>query len=174
MRVPAVLAALALLPLAGCASAPAPEAAFKDKPLRIERFLAGRTHAEGVFRNTITGSERRLTATLNGKWDGRTLVLAEDFRFADGARDRKTWRLIKRPDGTWTGTREDVIGTAMGVQDGKSFRLSYEADLTSQGSATVVRFDDVLTQTAPNVVLNRAVVSKFGVKIGEITLTIRR
>ncbi len=174
MRFLPVVAALASLSFAGCAAAPPPDASFGDAPLQIERFLAGRTTAEGVFRNTITGSERRLTATLNGKWDGRTLVLAEDFRFADGARDRKTWRLTKRPDGTWTGTREDVIGTATGVQDGKSFRLSYEADLTSQGSATVVRFDDVLTQTAPNVVLNRAVVSKFGVKVGEITLTIRR
>ncbi len=174
MRALKLTAALALFPLAGCANAPAPEAAFQDAPLKIERFLAGRTHAEGVFRNTLTGSERKLTATLNGKWNGRTLVLAEDFVFADGARDRKTWRLTKLPDGTWTGTREDVIGTATGVQDGKSFRLSYEADLTSQGSATVVRFDDVLTQTAPNVVLNRAVVSKFGVKVGEITLTIRR
>ncbi len=166
--------ALVVAPLAGCATVPAPDAAFRDAPLQIEKFLAGRTRAEGVFRNTITGAERKLTATLNGRWNGSTLVLAEDFVFADGARDRKTWRLTKLADGKWSGTREDVIGTATGVQDGKSFRLSYEADLTSQGSATIVRFEDVLTQTAPNVVLNRAVVSKFGVKVGEITLTIRR
>ena len=167
---PVLLAGL----LAGCALPPAPEPSSVAAGLKIEQFLAGRTLADGVFRNSLTGKERRLHAILDGSWDDRTLTLREEFRFDDGARDRKTWRLTRNPDGTWTGLREDVIGTAKGVQDGASFRLSYEASLASQGSDTIVHFEDVLTLTDRRTVLNKAVVSKFGVAVGEVTLTIRR
>jgi len=150
------------------------KAGVQHGELRIEKFLAGRTQAEGVFRNALTGAERRLTAVLNGSWDGRTLVLREDFRFADGARDRKTWRLTRNRDGSWTGTREDVIGTATGREEGGAFYLSYDASLASQGADLIVHFEDVLTLTGPGTVVNKAVVSKFGFPVGEVTLTIRR
>ena len=169
-----VFAAVFALACAGCAAQPAPRADAQQAPLRIERFLAGRTLADGVFRNTLTGGERGLTAVLNGTWNGRTLVLREDVRFADGARDRKTWRLTRNRDGSWTGTREDVIGTATGREEGGAFYLSYDASLASQGADLVVHFEDVLMLTGPRTVLNRAVVSKFGLRVGEVTLNIRR
>ena len=159
--------------LAGCTRPPAPDASV-SQGFTLERDLAGANTASGRFRNTLTGAERPFTARLNGRWNGQVLTLDERFDFADGKRDHKTWRLTRIAPGRWSGTREDVVGTATGYQDGASFRLSYDADLTSQGSATVVHFEDVLTKVAPGRVANSATVSKFGVPVGEVELTIQR
>jgi hypothetical protein len=49
-------------------------------------------------------------------------------------------------DGTYTGTREDVIGEARGWQDGPAFRLEYDIRLpTDNGEPGMkVRFRDVM------------------------------
>ena len=159
--------------LAGCTRPPAPDASVSQS-FTLERDLAGSNTASGRFRNRLTGEERAFTARLNGRWDGRVLTLDERFYFADGKRDRKTWRLSRVAPGRWSGTREDVVGTASGYQDGSSFRLSYDADLTSQGSATVVHFEDILTKVAPGRIANSATVSKFGVPVADVDLTIQR
>ena len=58
------------------------------------------------------------------------------------------------------------------MQDGRAVRLSYDANLMSQGSPVQVRFEDVLELLPDGTVLNKAVVSKLGVKIGDVTLRI--
>lgn len=116
-----MLACAALL--SACASRPPPPIAASGATFAIERDLAGARVARGEFRS-ITGARRAFTAYLNGEWDGRTLTLVEDFVFDDGERDRKTWRLDRTGPGRYAGTREDVVGTAMGFQDGAVSGLS--------------------------------------------------
>lgn len=164
--------AIVALLLAGCATVPVLDPASAAKPLVLEKFFAGKTYAEGSFVNAITGAERKVKVVLVGSWNGRVLKLFEDFTYADGERAQKTWYLTKTGPGTYTGTREDVIGTADGRADGPLVRLSYDANLMSGGSTIQVRFEDVLELTADGSVLNKAVVSKLGVRIGDVTLRI--
>jgi len=143
-------------------------------PFIVERDLAGATVARGEFR-TITGVRRGFTARLNGTWDGRTLVLVEDFEFDDGERDRKTCRLERIGEGRYRGTREDVIGEAEGFQDGAVFRLEYNIRLpTENGRGRVVRFRDVMANTASGAVVNDATVGWYGFRVGSVALTIER
>jgi hypothetical protein len=167
----AILAAA--LPLAACATQPVLETAAKGPAFVPERFFVGRTIAEGEFVNTIDGSRRGLRATIDGRWDGRALTLVENFVYSDGERDRKTWVLTKTGPASYSGTREDVIGTADGRLDGAVFRLAYIATVKTKQSSVDVKFDDVLGLLPDGSVLNRATVSKLGVKVGEVTLRIR-
>ncbi len=160
------------LPLAGCATLPALEAGPGTKPLVLERFFEGRTYAQGRFVNALTGAERQVKVVLIGHWNGRVLKLFEDFTYADGERAQKTWYLAKTGPNSYSGTREDVIGTADGRQDGPLVRLSYDANLMSGGSQIAVRFEDVLELQADGSVLNKAVISKLGVRIGDVSLRI--
>ena len=166
-------AALAL-PLAGCATAPALDTNSTTRTLVLERFFEGRTYAQGSFVNALTGAERKVKVVLIGHWNGRVLKLFEDFTYADGERAQKTWYLTKTGPTTYTGTREDVIGTAEGRQDGPLVRLAYDANLMSGGSQIAVRFDDVLELQPDGSVLNKAVISKLGMRIGDVTLRIAR
>jgi len=62
---------------------------------------------------------------MDGSWDGKVLTLIEDFEYTDGVKERKTWFFTELENGEFSGVREDVVGTARGYQDGKTFRLEY-------------------------------------------------
>jgi hypothetical protein len=161
--------------LVSCASRPAiPKEADAARPFVIERDLAGKTVGRGRFKS-ITGADRAFTAYLNGVVDGDTLTLVEDFVYDDGEKDRKTWRLTRQPNGEWSGTREDVVGTARGWQDGPAFRLEYRVDIPSKnGASRRVGFRDVLVLRADSVVYNKANVGWRGFAVGGVELEIRR
>ena len=106
--------------------------------------------------------------------DGRVLTLVEDFAFGDGTKERKTWRMTKTAEGVYRGTREDVIGEADVRQDGDGVRLDYRVTLATALGPIAVRFQDLLTLNAEGVVVNKAVVTKFGLQIGRVELLMRR
>ena len=171
MSLRALCLSTALLALAGCASAPKIDPT-PPRALVPEQFFKGRTLASGEFVNTIDGSKRGLTAIIDGSFDDKTLTLVEYFTFSDGETDKKTWRLTKTGPTTYVGTREDVVGQAQGRLDGPFFRLTYAADVKAKGSVYTLTFDDVLGLERDGSVLNRAVVSNWGIKVGEVTLKI--
>lgn len=163
-----MIAALA----SACATRPPIPSEAADTPFVAERDLAGASVARGEFR-TITGVRREFTAHLNGSWDGETLVLVEDFEFDDGERDRKTWRLRRVAPGQYLGTREDVVGEAVGYQDGRAFRLEYDIVLPSEnGRGIQVRFRDVMVLDRSGDVLNEATMGWFGFRVGSVSLRI--
>lgn len=170
------LAAVAALFLAApaCATRPPTPAAASERAFVLERDLVGRSIARGEFR-AITGTRRGFTAELNGAWDGETLTLVEDFAYDDGERDRKTWRLRRTAPGRFVGTREDVVGEAIGFQDGAVFRLEYDVILPSEnGRGRKVRFRDVLALRSDGDILNNATVGWFGLRVGAVSLVIER
>lgn len=174
MSFPLKLAAVIMIAAlaAACATRPAVPAEAADSAFLAERDLAGARVARGEFR-TITGLRRGFTAHLNGAWDGATLTLVEDFEFDDGERDRKTWRLRRVEPGRYVGTREDVVGEAIGYQDGPAFRLEYDVVLPSEnGRGRKVRFRDVMVLDDRGDVLNRATVSWLGFRVGSVSLRI--
>lgn len=155
-----------------CATRPRIPAEAADMAFLAERDLAGASVASGEFR-TVTGVRRGFTAHLYGSWDGETLILVEDFQFDDGERDRKTWRLQRIGPGRYQGTREDVVGQAVGYQDGRAFRLEYDIVLPSEnGRGRQVRCRDVMVLNNRGDVLNEATIGWFGVRVGSVSLRI--
>lgn len=170
-----ILAPLMAAVLAGCATAPAPPRDAVLTPFVLERDLAGKTIGRGEFR-AIGRAPRPFVAYLDGAWDGATLTLVEDFEFADGEKDRKTWRLTRVSPTEWRGVREDVVGEARGFMDGDAFRLEYDILLPDPngGRGTQVRFRDVIVRTQDGAVLNDATVGFFGFLVGGVSLRIER
>lgn len=170
LRIAAIVMIAALT--GACATRPPIPAEASDVSFIPEQHLVGASVARGEFR-TITGVRRGFTAHLNGSWDGDTLTLVEDFEFDDGERDRKTWRLQPIAPGRYSGTREDVVGEAVGYQDGHAFRLEYEIILPSEnGRGRKVRFRDVMVLDGRGDILNDATVSWFGIRVGGVSLRI--
>lgn len=173
---PMIVAALAsLFALSACATRPAVPRESAADAFVLEEDLLGRTVARGEFR-AINGVRRGFTATLNGSWDGSTMTLVEDFIYDDGERDRKTWRLRRVSPGRYVGTREDVVGEAVGFQDGNAFRLEYDVRLPSDDGrpGRQVRFRDVIVNTDDGNILNRANVGLWGLRVATVNLVIRR
>lgn len=159
--------------IAGCASAPEFAPPLPQKKLVLEQALAGRTTGDGVFVNSLTGGETKFSVVIDGNWDGRVLTLVEDFTYSDGSTERKTWRLTKTGEGTYDGVREDVIGIADVRQDGLGVRLDYYVTLATGIGDIDVRFRDLLYLNADGTIANKAIVSKFGLRVGRVDITMR-
>lgn len=160
---------LAALSLGACAGSPMPPAPVAvGEAFVLERDLAGAKLAKGRIQ-ALGGVDRGLEADLYGVYDAErgVLTLKEDFRYDNGETDQKTWVLTKQPNGTWSGTREDVIGTALGYQDGPFFRLEYMVELGDR----VVGFRDILYNSPTGVVINKAAIGYRGFRVGGVELT---
>jgi hypothetical protein len=160
---------LATLLLALVSAAPA-----NARDLRLEDFFQGQTTAKGSYR-AINGVSRNFDVFLHGRWDGRTLVLREDFRYADGEKDTKTWRFRKIGQNTYIGTREDVVGQAKVRIDGNKAFFSYLVDLDPGERRNLVRFRDTLTLSADGRrIVNTANVFKGPFPVARVRVDFKR
>lgn len=175
MRAIHTIALAASIFMAGCATRPGlPEAASATAQFEPESDLAGRSFGRGEFRS-ITGVRRAFDVELNGAWDGSTLTLVEDFRYADGVKETKTWRLTRTAEGQFRGVREDVVGEAVGYVDGSAFRLEYTMAIPKKnGAARRVQFRDILVEDGAGGIINRANVSWYGLPVARVDLRVSR
>lgn len=163
---------LLTLILSGCASQPNLPAGPLDT-FTLQTDLVGKSVGVGNF-SSIDGTDRDFTAYLDGSWDGEALTLIEDFEYADGVKERKTWTFTQLPNGEFSGTREDVVGTARGYQDGDAFRLEYTMAIPNDDGTPgrKVSFKDILVKQSDGVIRNNAIVGFWGVRVGQVSLTI--
>jgi hypothetical protein len=113
---------------------------------------------------------RRFTVQMTCSWRGDEGVLDEDFTYSDGTKERRVWRLKKLGNGRYSGTADDVVGIAQGQAAGNAFQWAYTLRLPVDGKVYEVQFDDWMYLVDERVMLNKAVMSKFGIRLGEVTL----
>ncbi|MDT7513567.1 DUF3833 domain-containing protein [Rhodoferax mekongensis] len=159
------------LMLGGCASQNIDQYRTEKPELDLQQYFNGTLDAYGVFTDRSGAVVKRFTVVMNCSWQGNEGVLDEDFTYSDGTTQKRVWRLTKLPDGKYTGTAGDVIGTAQGQARGNAFYWTYTLSLPVDGSVYEVRFDDWMYLMTDKVMLNKATMSKFGVKLGEVTLS---
>ena len=165
-----LLAALSLA-LAGCASAPVPQDDAAETPRRDQRtYFNGPLTAHGVFTDRSGKVVRRFVVQLRGTWNGNSGVLEEDFKYSDGKVERRVWRIEDLGSGRYRGRADDVVGEAIGQAAGNALNWRYTLALPVDGRVFEVQFDDWMYLMDERVMLNKAVMSKFGVTLGEVTL----
>lgn len=163
-------AGTAVLALAGCAG-PKPADYAAERPLLdLREYFNGDVVAHGIFTDRSGRVVRRFTVLMKCSWNGDDGVLDEYFTYSDGEKQRRVWRLRKLPDGRYTGTADDVIGEASGQAAGNAFNWRYTLALPVDGKVYHVQFDDWMYLVDERVMLNKAVMSKFGITLGEVTL----
>ena len=159
------------LGLAGC-SAPLPAHYAAERPvLDPSRYFNGRLDAWGMFQDRFGKVVKRFTVEMNCRWEGDTGTLEEDFLYADGTRERRVWTLRRVAPDRYIGTAADVVGEAVGIVAGNAFNWRYTLARPIEGRTWHVDFDDWMFLVDDQVMLNRAVMSKFGIRLGEVTLS---
>ncbi|MDP3083330.1 MAG: DUF3833 domain-containing protein [Rubrivivax sp.] len=166
------LAALASLALAaGCAS-PLPADYAAEKPvLDLKTYFNGPLTAHGIFTDRSGRVVSRFTVAMTGTWDGAKGTLDERFSYSDGRSERRVWRLTDLGGGRYEGRADDVIGVAQGIAAGNALNWRYTLALPVDGRIWHVQFDDWMHLMDERVMLNKARMSKFGIDLGEVTLS---
>jgi Protein of unknown function (DUF3833) len=165
-------AGLALL--SGCASQDMERYAAEKPTLDLAQYFNGKIIAHGIFQDRSGQVVRRFTVDMDGSWKGNQGVLDEHFTYSDGKKERRIWRLTKLEDGRYTGTADDVVGTATGRAVGNAFQWAYTLSLPVDGKVYEVQFDDWMYLVDERVMINRATMRKFGVRLGEVTLSFQK
>jgi len=157
--------------LTNCVAAMKPED-FKDQKPRliIEEFLKGNVKAYGILQNRNGKVTRQFSADLNGKWDGKELILDEKFNWSDGEVQTRQWKIIKKDEHYYEGTASDVVGTARGYSYGPAFKFEYVLLVPVKGKEIKITFDDWIFKQDNRIAINRAKMTKFGFKVAELTV----
>ena len=158
-----LLAAAAATPLAaltGCASQNLAGYASEKPVLDLAQYFNGTIDAYGIFQGRSGQIAKRFTVVMECRWAGNEGVLDEAFTYSDGTTQRRIWRLTKHADGRYTGQTR-----------GNAFRWNYTLALPVDGKVYHVDLDDWMYLIDDRVMLNRATMSKLGVRLGEITLS---
>ena len=173
-----VAALLTTLVLGGCAGIDVAQYRGETPQLDLRKFFSGTVDGWGMFQDRSGKVIKRFHVMIEAKWQGDTGTLDERFTWSDGPGagnpERRVWTLTDLGGGRYTGTAGDVVGGASGEAAGNALRWRYVLALPVDGKVVEVDFDDWMYLVDDKVMLNRSVMSKYGFRLGDVTLTLVR
>ncbi|RZI83801.1 MAG: DUF3833 domain-containing protein [Rubrivivax sp.] len=170
-----LVAGMLVTGLMGCASAPQPADYAQERPvLDLRQFFNGPLSAQGIFTDRSGKVVKRFSVQMVGRWQGQQGVLEEDFTYSDGSRQRRVWRITDLGQGRYSGQADDVVGQAEGQAAGNALQWRYTLRLPVDGRTHEVQFNDWMYLMDGHTMLNKAEMSKFGLRLGEVTLSFHK
>lgn len=168
-----VLLLILITPLLGCA--PSVKHYENQQPnFDIATFFTGDLTAFGVVQDFSGEVTRRFSAEIKGRWQGNQGILDESFLFDDGEVQYRCWQLRIKGDRLY-GTAGDVVGEAVGQVSGNTLHWQYVLQVAlDDGDSIDIYLDDWLYLVTEDHLINRTKMSKFGLPVGEVTLSINR
>ena len=148
-----------------------PEDYVNTEPkIKIEDYFLGKVKAWGIFQNRSGKVKRQFTADMIGSFDGKILTLNENFSWNDGEKQQRIWTIKKVGENKYEGTASDVVGIAKGLSYGSAFKFEYKLIIPYKNKKIKVKFDDWIFKQDEKVAINKAIITKFGFKVGELTV----
>jgi hypothetical protein len=161
--------------LFACSSPSVTQYANEKPNLDLSEYFNGTIDAYGIFTDRSGEVKKRFTVLLVAQWkviDGKKVgTLDESFEYSDGTKQKRIWTLTETAPGKYTGRADDVVGDALGESAGNALNWAYTLALPVDGTIYHVQFNDWMYLVTPKVMLNKARMSKFGIDLGEVTLS---
>ena len=171
MRSTTSISALTLiLAFGGCGSRDVGEFAKGQPSMSPTDWMVGTVDGYGLVTDRFGSVKSQFHAHEVGTWDSatRTVTLVERITYLQGSTDAptdRTWHFKEDSPGHWTGSAADVIGTAIGEQQGNAWHLTFDQELMVGGHQTQVAVDDWRWRESDNVAVDFSTISKFGVTL---------
>jgi len=167
-----ILSLMVLLLLTSCAGNDVQQYTGLQPKFDIFEYFEGATRGYGIVQDRGGRLTRQFIVDITGTVDSAgNLKLDEQFVWNDGEKSSRVWT-ISRQKGTsgLVGQAADVIGNATGAAAGNVLNWQYKLALVVNGSTWNLNFDDWMFLQPDRVLLNRATMSKFGLRVGEVTI----
>ncbi|MBT8635478.1 DUF3833 domain-containing protein [Polynucleobacter paneuropaeus] len=161
--------------LAACASPKVSDYANQKPVLDLSDYFNGTLDAYGIFTDRSGAVVKRFTVLMKCRWeviDGKKVgTLDESFEYSDGTKQKRIWKLTEVSPGKYIGKADDVVGEAIGESAGNALNWTYTLALPVDKDIYNVQFNDWMYLVTPKVMINKAQMSKFGIYLGEVTLS---
>ena len=165
-----ILSFILILLLSNCTVMKPEDYKNTEPKIKIEEYFLGNVKAWGILQGRSGVIKRRFTAKMNGSFEGENFILNEDFSWDDGEKQTRQWIIKKIGEHNYEGTAADVVGIAKGSSYGSAFKFEYKLLIPYEGKKIKVKFDDWIFKQDDEVAINRAILTKFGFKIGELSV----
>ncbi|MGB3212897.1 MAG: DUF3833 domain-containing protein [Desulforhopalus sp.] len=171
-----LLTALLLVLFSGCSTVDMRQYSTNEPTLDLFAFFQGETKGWGIVQDRKGTLTRQFTVDIRGTVNSSAdrLTLEEDFNWSDGEKSKRTWVLSRINAHNLTGTAEDVINEATGTLYGNVLNWQYKLNLKVDDTTWKITFDDWMFLVREDLLLNRAIMSKFGLKVGEVTIVFQK
>ena len=165
---------LSLSMLSSCSSVRIGEYADNSPTMVVEEFFSGSLRAHGIVKDRSGKVTRYFNARIEAEWVDGVGTLDEVFKFDDGEEQRRIWKLVKDDGGNYIGSANDVVGTSTLEVSGNSLFLDYVLRIPYDDGTLDLNIDDRMYLVSDRVLINESVMTKWGVKVGQITLVIEK
>lgn len=160
--------------VAGCAST-TPDAYVGEKPeLALERYFNGTVDGWGMVQDRSGKVLRRFVVRIDASWQGNVGTLDEAFEWSDGKKERRVWTIERTAEQRYVGRAADVVGIAAGTAAGNALQWRYVLQLPADQGGYLVDLDDWMYLIDEETMLNRSVISKFGIRFADISIAFRK
>jgi hypothetical protein len=161
--------------LVTCSTPQVSQYANENPVLDLSEYFSGTIDAYGIFTDRSGEVKKRFTVLIKANLiivDGKKVgTLDESFEYSDGTKQKRIWTLTEQSPGNYIGRADDVVGDAQGQLAGNTLNWTYTLALPVDGTIYNVQFNDWMYLVTPKVMLNKAKMSKFGIELGEVTLS---
>ncbi|WP_255532644.1 DUF3833 domain-containing protein [Polynucleobacter sp. UK-Kesae-W10] len=161
--------------LISCAGPQVSQYANEKPALDLSEYFNGTLDAYGIFTDRSGAVVKRFTVVIQANWqlvDGKKVgTLDESFDYSDGSKQKRIWKITEVSPGKYIGRADDVVGDANGASAGNALNWAYTLALPVDGTIYHMQFNDWMYLITPKVMINRAKMSKFGIDLGEVTLS---
>lgn len=157
--------------LSACSSPQVADYAQEQPTLALRDYFNGPIQAHGLFTDRQGRVVKRFVVDIQASWAGSQGTLDERFTYSDGTHQQRIWHLTDLGQGRYEGRADDVVGIALGEASGNALNWRYTLALPVDGRVWHVQFNDWMYLVDDKVMLNKAVMSKWGVDLGEVTLS---
>lgn len=144
----------------------------REKPkLILENYFSGTVDAYGIVQDRSEHVTKRFHVVMTANWVNNVGTLNEDFSYADGTTSNRIWTIKKMSENKYIGTASDVVGEAVGECSGNAFHWKYILDVPVGEKNYHINVDDWMYLVDEKILLNRSNMTKFGIDVGEVTLS---
>lgn len=169
-----LLVMLSLVLVASCSSVSVSDYEGRQPVLDPRVFFDGKICADGVVRDRAGRQIRQFNAQILATWDEQGIgTLDEIFEFDDGTETR-IWTLTPTPKGAYRASASDVPEETTMRYAGNVIHMSYLLRYGEPGDTIDLNMDDWMFQVADGVVINETVMTKFGLRVGQVLLVMRQ
>ncbi|MBE0492017.1 MAG: DUF3833 domain-containing protein [Sulfurospirillum sp.] len=167
------IATIILLIFTGCSKMQIEDFDDKKPEFIPQEYFNGTMRAYGVVKDRSGKIIRSFKADMQGSWDENGVgTLDEFFEYDDGETQRRVWTLKPNGKNRFIGTAGDIVGEAQMIANGNTVLIEYTMRIPYNGSTLDINVRDWLHLQKDGVIINHSKMRKFGLKVGELVITI--
>lgn len=142
---------------------------------KFQKFFDGKILGHGIIFDFWNNPKTKFNIKINCSWDPQgSGILDEIFEFEDNTTLNRNWKINKIDSNKIIATADDVLGNAVGSYKSGNIIVLYDMQFDLYNRKIAINMEDWMYPMDQNHFINRIIMRKFGIKVGEIVIFLKK